>query len=158
MGVVYQGRDTKLGRNVALKFLSPRLIENKETKERFLNEARAASQLDHQNIGVIHEICDTEDQKSFIVMALYGGETLKDKLTAQRLSPQKALNYAIQIAEGLRFSHQNGIIHRDIKPSNIIVTPDDQVKIVDFGLASFVDRPLPGRLEENYGDHGVYGS
>ncbi|MBX2819888.1 MAG: protein kinase [Rhodothermaceae bacterium] len=154
MGVVYQGRDTKLGRNVALKFLSPRLIENKETKERFLNEARAASQLDHQNIGVIHEICDTEDQKSFIVMALYDGETLKDKLTSQRLSPQKALNYAIQIADGLRFSHQKGIIHRDIKPSNIIVTPDDQVKIVDFGLASFVDRPLPDESRKIMGTMG----
>ena len=154
MGVVYQGRDIKLDRFVALKFLSPRLIENQETKERFLNEARAASKLDHQNIGVIHEICDTEDQKSFIVMALYGGETLKEKLVSQRLSPQTALNYAIQIAEGLRFSHQNGIIHRDIKPSNIIITPDDQVKIVDFGLASFVDRPLPEDSKKIMGTMG----
>ena len=154
MGVVYQGRDIKLDRYVALKFLSPRLIENKETKDRFLNEARAASKLDHQNIGVIHEICDTEDQKSFIVMALYGGETLKEKLVSQRLSPQTALNYAIQIAEGLRFSHQNGIIHRDIKPSNIIITPEDQVKIVDFGLASFVDRPLPEDSKKIMGTMG----
>lgn len=154
MGVVYQGRDIKLDRYVALKFLSPRLIENKETKDRFLNEARAASKLDHQNIGVIHEICDTEDQKSFIVMALYGGETLKEKLVSHRLSPQTALNYAIQIAEGLRFSHQNGIIHRDIKPSNIIITPEDQVKIVDFGLASFVDRPLPEDSKKIMGTMG----
>lgn len=154
MGVVYKGRDIKLDRFVALKFLSPRLIENKETKERFLNEARAASKLDHQNIGVIYEICDTEDHKSFIVMAFYEGDTLKEKLKSGPLAPKTALNYAIQIANGLEFSHKNGIIHRDIKPSNIIVTPDNQVKIVDFGLAAFVDRPLPEDSKKIMGTMG----
>ena len=154
MGVVYRGKDTRLDRHVALKFLSPRLIENQETKERFLNEARAASKLDHQNIGVIHEICDTEDGKSFIVMAFYEGETLKEKMNASRLSPEHALDYAIQIAEGLKFSHKKGIVHRDIKPSNIIITPENQVKIVDFGLALFVDRPLPNDSKKIMGTMG----
>ena len=154
MGVVYQGRDVKLDRYVALKFLSPRLIDNDETKERFLNEARAASKLDHQNIGVIHEISDTEDGKSFIVMAFYKGQTLKQKLEDGPLLPKTALDYASQIAAGLEFSHKNGIIHRDIKPSNIIITPDNKVKIVDFGLATFVDRPLPEDSKKIMGTMG----
>ena len=154
MGLVYKGKDTRLDRYVALKFLSPRLIENQETKERFLNEARAASKLDHQNIGVIHEICDTEDNKSFIVMAFYEGQTLKDKMSASRLSPNRAIDYAMQVARGLAFSHKKGIVHRDIKPSNIIITPEDQVKIVDFGLALFVDRPLPNDSKKIMGTMG----
>ena len=154
MGVVYRGKDTRLDRFVALKFLSPRLIENQETKQRFLNEARAASKLDHQNIGVIHEICDTEDQKSFIVMALYEGQTLKDRMHAERLSPQVAIDYALQIAEGLQYSHKKGIVHRDIKPSNIIITREGQVKIVDFGLALFIDRPLPDDTKKIMGTMG----
>ena len=154
MGLVYKGKDTRLDRYVALKFLSPRLIENQETKERFLNEARAASKLDHQNIGVIHEICDTDDRKSFIVMAFYEGQTLKDKMNASRLSPERAFDYAMQIARGLAFSHKKGIVHRDIKPSNIIITPENQVKIVDFGLALFVDRPLPNDSKKIMGTMG----
>lgn len=154
MGVVYRGRDTTLDRFVALKFLSPRLIENQETRERFLNEARAASKLDHQNIGIIHEICTTEDGRSFIVMALYEGETLKDKINSRSVSPRIALDFAIQIAEGLRYSHKKGIVHRDIKPGNIIVTPENQLKIVDFGLALFVDRPLPNDAKKIMGTMG----
>ena len=143
MGVVYKGRDVKLDRFVALKFLSPRLVENAQTKERFLNEARAASRLDHPNIGIVHEITETEDGKPFISMAFYDGETLKEIMASRKLSPEQAISYTIQIAEAIAFSHRNGIVHRDIKPSNIIVTRENTVKIVDFGLALFMDRPSP---------------
>ncbi|MEM8485739.1 MAG: protein kinase [Bacteroidota bacterium] len=143
MGIVYKGKDLQLDRFVALKFLSPNLVEDPATRERFVHEAKAASILDHPNIGIIHEIGETSNGQLFIAMTFYEGQTLKSKLSEGLLPVETVLRYSLQIAEGLEFSHKRGVLHRDIKPSNIIITEDDIVKIVDFGLATFIDRPLP---------------
>ena len=135
MGVVYKARDTKLGRLVALKFLAPHLTADEGLKKRFMQEARAASSLDHSNIGTIHEINETEDNQLFIAMAYYEGQTLRSALSDGPLPIPVAINYATQIAKGLSSAHRATIIHRDIKPANVIITSDDTVKIVDFGLA-----------------------
>jgi serine/threonine protein kinase/tetratricopeptide (TPR) repeat protein len=135
MGVVYKAEDTTLGRSVALKFLPPELTRDAEAKERFKQEARAASALDHPNICTIHEVGETDDGQIFIAMAYYEGEDLKSKIRRGPLGIDDALDIAVQIAQGLAKAHDEGIVHRDIKPANIIVTKDGFVKIVDFGLA-----------------------
>ena len=144
MGVVYKARDLKLDRTVALKFLPPHLgvLEEESqrvARERFVQEAKAASALDHLNIGTIHEIDDTEDGQTFIAMAFYDGETLKKKITRGPLPVTEAVSMASQIAQGLAKAHEQGIVHRDIKPANVMVTPDGVVKIIDFGLAKLED-------------------
>lgn len=138
MGVVYKARDTKLNRDVALKFLSSHLTANEDAKKRFTREARAASSLDHPNISVIHEIGETDDGHSFICMGYYEGQTLREKLEQDPPDPEAAVSIIIQIARGLQRAHDAGIIHRDIKPANIILTDQGDVKIVDFGLAKLV--------------------
>ncbi len=143
MGIVYKGKDLQLDRIVALKFLSPRLLQDPATRDRFVHEAKAASILDHPNIGIIHEIGETEKGQLFTAMAFYEGQTLKSRLAEGLLPVDVVLRYIIQIVEGLEFSHKRGVVHRDIKPSNIIITEEDRVKIVDFGLATFIDRPHP---------------
>lgn len=135
MGVVYKALDLKLNRTVALKFLPADLTINDKDKERFLQEARTASALDHANIGVIHGIEETADGHSFIVMAYYGGLTLQERIRRGPMAPKDALEIMSQVAHGLNEAHEHSIIHRDIKPSNIIITRQDVVKIVDFGLA-----------------------
>ncbi len=137
MGVVYKAEDTKLKRTVALKFLPPDLTRDPEAKERFIHEAQAASALDHNNICNIHEIGETDDGQLFIAMACYEGETLKKKIEHEQLPMDKAIDIAIQIAQGLQEAHEHGIVHRDIKPANIIITNDGVAKILDFGLAKF---------------------
>jgi len=135
MGVVYKAEDLKLKRIVALKFLPPDLTRDPEAKERFIQEAQAASALDHPNICNIHEIDETEDGQMFICMAYYDGETLKRKVASGQLSVDSVIDIAIQIAQGLVKAHEHGIVHRDIKPGNIMITKDGMVKILDFGLA-----------------------
>ncbi|NLP10791.1 protein kinase [bacterium] len=135
MGVVYKAEDTKLKRIVALKFLMPTLTADPAAKERFIQEAQAASALEHPNICNIHEISETEDDRLYIVMACYEGQTLKERLATGLLPIEQAISYACQIAEGLAEAHDKGIVHRDIKPSNIMITEKGQVKIMDFGLA-----------------------
>jgi len=108
-GVVYKAEDTKLKRPVALKFLPPELTRDSEAKERFINEAQAASALDHNNICNIHEIDETEDGRMFIVMAHYEGETLKDKIHRGPLKLDDAIDTAIQAAEGLNEAHEKDI-------------------------------------------------
>lgn len=135
MGVVYKAQDLKLDRFVALKFLPPHLSESADEKQRFIQEAKAASALDHPNICTIHEIGETDDGQMFIVMAYYAGETLKTKIAPGALKLNEALDLAIQIAQGLAKAHEKGILHRDIKPTNVMVTKDGVAKIVDFGLA-----------------------
>ena len=135
MGVVYKAEDTKLKRTVALKFLPPDLTRDPDAKKRFSQEAQAASALQHHNICTIHEIDQTEDGQMFICMDYYEGETLKEKLESGLLNVEDTINYTIQIARGLGKAHSQGINHRDIKPANIIVTPDDEIKILDFGLS-----------------------
>jgi len=135
MGIVYKAEDTRLKRTVALKFLPPELTRDKDAKDRFIQEAQAASALDHANICTIHEIDETEDGQTFICMAYYEGGTLKDKIKKAPLETQEALDITIQVAQGLSKVHKQGILHRDIKPANIMITSDGAAKIVDFGLA-----------------------
>jgi non-specific serine/threonine protein kinase len=135
MGEVYEAQDTKLGRTVALKFLSPGLTGDSEARKQFVTEARAASALDHPNICTIYEIDETEDNQMFISMAYYSGETLREILRAGPLDLVRGMEIGIHIAEGLTKAHSKGIVHRDIKPGNIFITTDGQVKILDFGLA-----------------------
>jgi serine/threonine protein kinase/tetratricopeptide (TPR) repeat protein len=138
MGMVYRAQDLKLKRSVALKFLPPDLTRNPESKERFIQEAQAASALDHINICNIHEIDETQDGQLFIVLTYYEGETLKKKIKRGPLKLEEAIDIAIQVSRGLAKVHEMGIIHRDIKPANMMVTKDGVVKIVDFGLAKLV--------------------
>jgi serine/threonine protein kinase/Flp pilus assembly protein TadD len=135
MGVVYKALDKRLRRHVALKFLPPHLTQDREAKERFVQEARAASALDHPNICTVHEIDETEDGRLFIAMACYEGETLKEKIARGPLRCEEFLDIATQVSAGLAEAHDKWIVHRDIKPGNIIVTPRGRVKIMDFGLA-----------------------
>ena len=135
MGIVYKAEDIKLQRTVALKFLPVSMTRDEKARERFVHEARAASALDHPNICTIHEVDETEDGTTFIVMACYEGETLKEKIDRGPLEIAEALDIIYQISEGLREAHGKGIIHRDIKPANILLATRNQVKIMDFGLA-----------------------
>ncbi len=135
MGVVYRARDTKLGRTVAIKLLPQHLRADEEATRRFIQEARAASALDHTNICTIHEIDETEDGSTFIAMACYEGRTLRQMIDEGPVDIAEAIDIATQISAGLAKAHENGIVHRDIKPSNIIITSDGHVKILDFGIA-----------------------
>ena len=134
MGDVYKAEDTRLQRIVALKFLPPGLIRDDDARQRFVYEARASSALDHPNIGAIYEIGE-DDGDFFIAMAYYEGKTLKDKIDQGPLEVKEAVDTTIQILKGLAKAHSKDIIHRDIKPANILLTGDNQVKIIDFGLA-----------------------
>ena len=138
MGVVYKALDLKLERTVALKFLSTDVVVIARDKANLLREARAASALDHPNIGVIHDIEESGDHQLFIVMGYYEGETLAQKLSRGPIPVRESLDLAIQIARGLSAAHARNIVHRDIKPSNIIITKNNVAKIVDFGLARVV--------------------
>jgi len=135
MGVVYRALDTKLNRTVALKFLPPEIDADEKTRSQFLREARAASAMDHANVGTIHAIEETAEGISFIVMAYYDGETLAQRIKRGALPPAQAISIALQMARGLAEAHSHHIIHRDIKASNAIITRQGVVKIVDFGLA-----------------------
>jgi len=140
MGVVYKAQDTRLKRLVALKFLPADLTRDPKATARFVQEAQAASRIDHPNICAIHEIDETADGRTFIVMAYYDGESLREKIERGPLPLQEAIDIGIQAAKGLGQAHKKGIIHRDIKPANIIVTAEGAAKIVDFGLAKLCGR------------------
>jgi len=135
MGVVYKARDIKLDRHVALKFIPPHLGDNPEQNLRFMQEAQAASSLDHPNVCTVFDINTTDDNRLYICMAYYEGETLRTKLLAGAIPVDEALDIAVQVARGLARAHEASITHRDVKPANIIVTPRSEVKIVDFGVA-----------------------
>ena len=138
MGVVYKARDTKLDRNVALKFLPPNLTSDEDARRRFIQEAKSASALDHPNICTIYEIGSTSDEQLFMAMGYYEGKSLRERTESGPLSVADALGFAVQIADGLREAHSAGIVHRDIKPANIMLTKHDMVKIVDFGIAKLL--------------------
>jgi serine/threonine protein kinase/tetratricopeptide (TPR) repeat protein len=135
MGIVYKAEDIKLQRPVALKFLPHQWVSDPDARERFTQEARAASALDHSNICNIYEIGETDDGRMYIAMAFYEGESLREKIRRAPLSPGEAVDIALQVTEGLAKAHGKGIVHRDIKPANILITTDAVAKVVDFGLA-----------------------
>ncbi|MCK5619252.1 MAG: serine/threonine protein kinase, partial [Candidatus Krumholzibacteria bacterium] len=133
MAVVYRAEDTKLHRQVALKFLPADALERDEDRARFVAEARAAAALDHPNICTIHEINEADGQH-FISMAFVEGRDIKEIVETD--GPMKILDAAktsVQIAEGLTAAHEKGFVHRDIKSANVMVTPRGQAKIMDFG-------------------------
>jgi adenylate cyclase len=134
MGVVYKAEDSKLKRDVAIKFLPNYISKSKEERTRFQNEAQAAASLNHPNIATIHAI-EEADGQIFIVMEYINGSELKDKVDEGKLTLESSLEIIEQIANGLSAAHQKGITHRDIKSSNIMLTKTGQVKIMDFGLA-----------------------
>ena len=135
MGVVYQAHDPRLDRHVAIKLLPPDLTRDEIAKQRFLQEAKAASALDHPNICTIFEINETADGQLYLVMAHYEGETLKERISKGPLALNDAIDIATQVGTGLAEAHAAGIVHRDIKPANLLVTTTGVVKILDFGFA-----------------------
>ena len=139
MGVVYKAEDTKLKRPVALKFLAAHLLDDDAITARFRREAEAAAALTHSNIAVIYDI-DESDGRSFIVMEFVEGRNVSDTIAERPLKLDQALDLAIQTAQGLRAAHEKGVVHRDIKSANLMVTPQGQVKIMDFGLAQLAER------------------
>ncbi len=144
MGEVYRARDTRLGRDVAIKVLPESLAKDVERLRRFEQEARTIAALNHPNILAIHDI-GTYDGSPFLVSELLEGETLRSKLEAGPLPARRAIEYALGIAHGLAAAHEKGIVHRDLKPENIFITRDGRVKVLDFGLAKLL------RPEENNG-------
>ncbi len=134
MGLVYDAEDSRLGRHVALKFIPDDLVNDKKAMDRFLREARAASQLNHPGICTIYDI-EEMNGLPFIVMEKLEGVSLKDRLRGGPMDIDEILDVGIQVADALAACHEKGIIHRDIKPANIFITNTGQVKILDFGLA-----------------------
>jgi TolB-like protein/Tfp pilus assembly protein PilF len=141
MGEVYRARDTRLGRDVAIKVLPAEFASDPERLRRFEQEARAVAALDHPNILALYDV-GTHEGSPYIVTQLLEGESLRDKLTGSPLPPRKVLGIGIQVASGLAAAHEKGIVHRDLKPENLFVTSDGHVKILDFGLAKL--RPGAG--------------
>ena len=134
MGEVYKARDTRLGRDVAIKVLPAAFSADADRLHRFEQEARAAAALNHPNILAVHDI-GTNGAAPFIVSELLEGTTLRERLLAGSVPVRKAIAYAVEIARGLAAAHDKGITHRDLKPENLFITADDRIKILDFGLA-----------------------
>jgi eukaryotic-like serine/threonine-protein kinase len=134
MGVVYKARDNRLDRFVALKFLPQQLNASEADKARFIQEAKSASALNHPNVCTIHDIQEFQGQL-FLVMEFVDGQTLREKAQSSIFTLKSAIDFGIQIADGLAAAHEKGIVHRDIKPENIMVRKDGIVQIMDFGLA-----------------------
>ncbi|HEX9812249.1 MAG TPA: protein kinase, partial [Burkholderiales bacterium] len=149
MGVVYRAHDTRLQRDVALKFLHPACADDPDQRQRFFHEARAASRLDHEHICTVHEIGETDGHQVYIVMALCPGADLAHILRQRALRLEEILSFGVQLADALVAAHAQGIVHRDLKPANVIVDAAGRLRLVDFGiavvasqLATSADRPV----------------
>jgi serine/threonine protein kinase len=138
MGVVYRAEDTALGRTVALKFLSSQIGQDPKRVERFRDEARTASCLNHPNICTIYEVGE-EEGELFIAMEYVEGRPISESLREGGMAVETLLRYGRQISGALEHAHERGIVHRDLKPANVVVTPDGTAKILDFGLAKRMD-------------------
>ena len=138
MGEVYRARDTRLGRDVAVKVLRAELTDDPERVGRFAREARAASALNHPNVVSLFDVGEHEGSP-FLVTELLEGETLRERCGRGLPDQQEALSIAMQIAEGLAAAHEKGIVHRDLKPENVFLLPSGRVKVLDFGLAKLLD-------------------
>ena len=134
MGEVYKARDTRLGREVAIKVLPERVAADAAALARFEREAKAVAALSHPNILALHDF-GRDGAVAYAVTELLEGETLREALSSGPLSPRGASEYGVQIALGLAAAHEKGIVHRDLKPDNVFVTRDERIKILDFGLA-----------------------
>ena len=134
---MYRARDPRLGRNVAIKTLSGAGAADPEAVRRFETEARAAGTLDHPNLLVVYDV-GREGAVSYIVSELLEGETLRERLRNGAVPERQAIDYAVQIAQGLAAAHDRGIVHRDLKPENLFLTRDRRVKILDFGVAKLI--------------------
>src|ERR1700691_10626 len=141
MGEVYRARDTRLGRDVAIKVLPTHLADRPELRERFEREARAIASLNHPHICTLHDI-GRQDATDYLVMELVEGQTLAQRLLKGPLPIEQVLQYAIEIAGALDKAHHNGITHRDLKPGNIMLTKSG-VKLLDFGLAKLKQEGPP---------------
>ncbi|MFN2386662.1 MAG: protein kinase [Thermoanaerobaculia bacterium] len=137
MGEVYRARDTRLGREVAVKVLPATFSSDRDRMRRFEQEARAAGSLNHPNLLSLYDV-GTHERSPYLVSELLEGETLRARLASGPLAPRKAIAYAVQIANGLAAAHEKGIVHRDLKPENIFLTRDGRAKILDFGLAKLI--------------------
>lgn len=152
MGDVYLAEDTRLNRKVALKFLKDNLLNDRWAKRQFIREAQAFALLEHQNICAVHSI-EEIDGHNFIVMQYIEGQTLSAYLDGRQLSADEVISITRQIIDALSVAHSHNIIHRDIKPGNIIITPDKQVKVLDFGLAKIIQQKQKSDYEEAPSTH-----
>ena len=134
MGEVWRARDSKLGREVAIKTLPEQFSKDEERLARFEREARLLASLNHPNIATIHGF-EEDNGTRFLVLELVEGDTLAERLKRGAIPVEESLKLALQIAEALEAAHEKGVIHRDLKPANIKVTPDGKIKVLDFGLA-----------------------
>jgi Tol biopolymer transport system component len=150
MGEVFRARDTRLGRDVALKVLPEAAHGDAERFQRFEREARAAGALNHPNVVVLYDV-GSQDGAPYLVSELLEGETLRDRLLRGPVPPQRAVEIAVEVARGLGAAHEKGIIHRDLKPENVFLTADGHAKILDFGLAKLLGPESP----ENGGESGL---
>lgn len=156
MGVVFRARDEQLERDVAVKILPPRMFPNQRARKRFHREARVLAKLNHPNIAMAFDYGE-QDGIDYLVTEFVGGMTIDAKLANGPLPPRTVIQLGIQLARGLAAAHHEHIIHRDLKPANVRLTADGQLKILDFGLASWVDpeRDLAKTLSEDSDDSGA---
>jgi len=154
MGIVYRALDTRADRSVALKLMQPRFTEDATAVKRFQLEASLVATLDHPNICAVHEVGETADGRLYLVMPLYEGETLRQRLARGPLPVGEAIDITVQVTRGLSKAHDQGIVHRDIKPSNIFVSADGTVTLLDFGIAKLAGVTLTGSLAGPLGTVG----
>src|SRR5215469_13893632 len=142
MGEVYRARDLKLKREVAIKILPDEFSRDADRVSRFQREAEVLASLNHPNIAAIYDLEEASGSR-YLVLELVEGETLADRLKRGPIPLEKALEIAKHICEALEAAHEKGIVHRDLKPANVKSTPDDKVKVLDFGLAKAMERATP---------------